>query len=154
MPDTSSAVGFAVIAILYATIGLLAAVGSAAISQKLLPGRSEQIFYGVFLAAIAGFYLAFAAYFGAALAWRTELWAVAVYSALGIIGTRYAAVLIFGYSLHAVWDGLHELSLHAGHSIFVPDRLTKIPLAYGIFCAVYDVAISIYFVRRKNSWSA
>ena len=75
--DTSSAVGFAVIVVLYAVIGLLAAAGSVVISQKLFPGRSEQICYGVFLTAIAGFYLAFAAYFGNASSWSTELFAAA-----------------------------------------------------------------------------
>lgn len=44
MTDNSSTVGFAVIIIVYAVIGLLAAAGSVAVSQKLFLGRSEQIF--------------------------------------------------------------------------------------------------------------
>jgi Family of unknown function (DUF6010) len=150
--DTSSAVGFAVIIVLYAVIGLLAAAGSVVVSQKLLPGRSEQIFYGVFLTAIAGFYLAFAAHFGSASSWSTELFAVAWFSLLGILGTRYSAVLILGYFLHGVWDALHELSAHTGYSVFGAGQLTAIPLAYGVFCLVYDVAISVYFVRRRRYW--
>ena len=55
----SNTVGFAVIIILYVVIGLLAAAGSAVVSQKLFPGRSEQIFYGVFLTPIAGFLFGF-----------------------------------------------------------------------------------------------
>ena len=150
--DTSSIVGFAVIIILYAVIGLLAAAGSVVVSQKLLPGRLEQIFYGVFLTAIAGFYLAFAAHFGTASSWSTELFAVASFSLLGILGTRYAAVLILGYALHGIWDALHELSAHTGYSVLGPEQFTEIPLAYGVFCAVFDVAISVYFVRRRRHW--
>lgn len=150
--EISNIVGFAVITILYAVIGLLAAAGSVVVSQKLFPGRSEQIFYGVFLAPIAGFYLAFVAYFGNASAWSTELFAVVSFSLLGILGTRYAAVLILGYPLHGIWDLLHELSAHTGYSVLRPEQFTSIPLAYGMFCVVYDVAISVYFVRRRGSW--
>ena len=153
LTDTSSIVGFAVIIILYGVIGLLAAAGSGVLSQKLFAGRSEQIFYGAFLTPIAGFYLAFVAHFGNASAWSTELFAVVWFSLLGILGTRYAAVLILGYSLHGIWDVLHELSAHTGYSILGPGQFTEIPLAYGIFCLVYDVAISVYFVRRRGSWS-
>ncbi|MCW5982696.1 MAG: hypothetical protein KIT09_31700 [Bryobacteraceae bacterium] len=150
--EISNIFGFAVINILYAVIGLLAAAGSVVVSQKHFPGRSEQIFYGVFLAFIAGFYLAFVAYFRNASAWNTELSAVAAFSLLGIVGTRYAAVLILGYSLHGIWDLLHELSAHTGYSVLRPEQFTSITLAYGMFCVVYDVAISVYFVRRRGSW--
>ena len=138
--------------ILYASLGLLAAAGSVVVSQKLFRGRSEQVFYGVFLIAIAGFYLAFAAHFGSASSWNTEVFAVLLFSLLGILGTRYAAVLILGYTLHGIWDILHELSAHTGYSVLGAE-FTEIPLAYGIFCLVYDVVISVYFVRRKGSWS-
>lgn len=154
MTDISSIIGFAVIIILYAVIGLLAVAGSIVVSQKLFPGRSEQIFYGIFLAAIAGFYLAFAAYFGDDSSWGTELFAVASFSLLGILGTRYAALLILGYPLHGIWDVLHELSAHTGYSVFGPEQLTEIPLAYGIFCVAYDVAIAVYFVRRRGAWNS
>jgi hypothetical protein len=150
--DTSSIVGFAVIIVLYAALGLLAAAGSVVVSQRLFQGRSEQIFYGVFLTAIAGFYLAFAAHFGDASCWSTELFAVGSFSLLGILGTRYAAVLILGYALHGIWDALHELSVHSGYSVLGAE-FTEIPLAYGVFCAVFDVAISVYFVRRRGHWS-
>jgi hypothetical protein len=90
--DPSVNVGFAIIVILYTVIGLLAAAGSVAVSQKFFPGRSERILYGVFLAPIAGFYLAFAAYFRNASSWSTELFAVASFSLVGIAGTRYAAI--------------------------------------------------------------
>ena len=148
----SSTIGFAVIIMLYAVIGLLAATGSVVFSQKVFRGRSEQVFYGIFLAAIAGFYLAFVAYFGKSSSWRTESLAVVSFCLLAILGTRYAALLILGYLLHGIWDFLHELSAHSGGSVFSPGDLTPIPLAYGVFCLAFDVAIAAYFVRRKRAW--
>jgi hypothetical protein len=153
MTNTATIAGFSVILTLYAVIGLLAALGSATLSQKLFPGRSEQILYGVFLVCIAGFYLAFAAYFGRASAWRTELLAVASFSLLGILGARYTAVLASGYALHGIWDILHEVDMHTGYSVLSVGQLTEIPLAYGVFCLAYDVAISVYFVRRRAAWA-
>jgi hypothetical protein len=152
MTDLSSTVGFAVIVVLYTVIGLLATTGSAVLSQKVFHGRSEQIFYGALLILIAGFYLAFAAYFGSNASWRTELLAVVSFSLLGILGTRYAPVLIVAYVLHGIWDILHELGAHGGWSILEPGRLTAIPLAYGVFCLTFDIAIAAYFVRRKGAW--
>ncbi len=152
MSDPYITVGFAVIVILYAVIGLLAAAGSVAVSQRLFTGRSEQVFYAVSLAVIAGFYLAFVAYFSDTSSWGTELLAAGVFSLLGIAGARYAGVLALGYVLHGLWDALHELGAHGGLPVFGPGQLTEIPLAYGVFCAVFDIAIAVYFVRRKGSW--
>ena len=67
-----SMLGFVVIMILYAVIGLMAAAGTISITRKLLAPKTEQIFYAMFLIMIAAFYLAFAAYFGVASAWRVE----------------------------------------------------------------------------------
>ena len=152
MTELSSTIGFVVILIWYAGLGLLATAGSVAVTQKFFTGRSEQIFYGAILVAIAGVYLAFTAYFGNAASWRTELVAVIAFSVLGIVGTRYAAALILGYALHGIWDALHELAGQSGFAPFASGELTAIPLAYGVFCAAFDIAIAIYFVRRKQSW--
>jgi hypothetical protein len=152
MTEPSSTIGFVVIAIWYTVIGLLATAGSVAVTQKFFPRRSEQIFYGAVLAAIAGVYLAFMAYFGNVSSWTTEVVAVIAFSVLGIVGTRYSAVLILGYSLHGIWDAVHELAGHSGFSPFASGELTAIPLAYGVFCAAFDIAIAIYFVRRKQFW--
>ncbi len=152
MTDPSGAIGFAIIVILYAVIGLLAAAGSVTLSRKLFAGRSEQILYALFLVPIAGFYLAFVAYFGNASPWKTELLAAVLFSVLGIFGTRYAAVLIVGYLLHGAWDALHELAAHGGWPLLGDGQLTEIPLAYGVFCAVFDIAIAVYWVRRKPFW--
>jgi hypothetical protein len=82
----------------------------------------------MFLILIAPFYLAFAAYFGPATAWRTEAAIVVGFIAAGLLGTRMPFALIVGYSLHGLWDLLHELQAH-GAPWFAPDRLTAIPLA-------------------------
>jgi hypothetical protein len=50
---------FLVIIFLYVSIGFLAAAGSVCISRKLFSLKAEQIFFALFLIAIAGFYLAF-----------------------------------------------------------------------------------------------
>jgi hypothetical protein len=152
MAEPSSTIGFVVIIIWYAVIGLLATAGSVAVTQRFFPGKSEQIFYGAVLVAIAGVYLAFMAYFGNVSSWRTELIAVIAFSVVGIAGTRYAAVLILGYALHGIWDALHEMAGHSGFSPFGSGGFTAIPLAYGVFCAAFDIAIAAYFVRRKQFW--
>jgi hypothetical protein len=41
MTEPSSTLGFVVIIILYAVIGLLATAGSVVVTQKFFPGRSE-----------------------------------------------------------------------------------------------------------------
>jgi hypothetical protein len=149
-----SMLGFVVIVILYAAIGLMAAAGAIFIVRKILAPKAEQIFYALFLIMIAAFYLAFAAYYGAATAWRTETAVVVGFVALGLLGARFPLALIVGYSLHGVWDLLHELQAHGGGSPFAPGQLTAIPLAYGIFCAAFDFCMAAYFFTRRAEWNA
>src|SRR3989442_15958141 len=108
--------GFEVIVILYATIGLLAAARVIFIVRKFLSPRGEQIFYGVFLVMIAAFYLAFAAYFGVATAWRGETVGVLRFVAVGPAGARLPLALIAGYSLQGMGDLLAELQAHCAYS--------------------------------------
>jgi hypothetical protein len=108
----------------------------------------------MFLIMIAAFYLAFAAYFGAATAWRLETAAVMAFVVMGLLGTRLPAALIVGYSLHGLWDLLHELQAHGADSAFEPGKLTAIPLAYGVFCATFDFCMAAYFYTRRAEWSA
>jgi hypothetical protein len=142
MDQGYSMLGFVVIVILYAVIGLMAAAGAIFIARKILAPKSEQIFYAMFLIMIAAFYLAFAAYFGAATAWRLETAVVVAFVALGLRGARLPFALIVGYSLHGLWDLLHEL------------QLTPIPLAYGFFCAAFDFCMAAYFYARRAEWIA
>ena len=149
-----SVLGFIVIVILYVSIGLMAAAGAIFMARKILTPKAEQIFYAMFLIMIALFYLAFAAYFGMATAWRLELAAVAAFSALALLGVRLPFALIVAYPLHGVWDLLHELQAHGVPSGFEPGQLTAIPLAYGIFCAAFDFSMGAYFYTQRLEWSA
>jgi hypothetical protein len=143
-----------VIFILYVTIGLMSAAGSVFIAQKLFPGKSEQIFFALFLILIAGFYLAFAAYFGNEGAWPFETRGVIVFAVLGLLGIRLTPVLICGYLVHGLWDLLHELHAHGGVEVFRGSQATEIPLAYGAFCAAYDWCVAAYFYTRRREWRA
>jgi Family of unknown function (DUF6010) len=143
-----------VIITLYAGIGLLAAAGSIFISQKLFSARGQQIFFALFFIAIAGFYLAFTAYFGNQGAWRLETEAVIVFAVFGILGIRFPVALIVGYCLHGVWDVFHEIDAHCGASPFGAHKISEIPLAYGAFCAAYDWCIAAYFYTRRREWNA
>ena len=146
--------GFIVIVILYAVIGLMAAAGAIFITRKMLPPKAEQIFYAMFLIMIAAFYLAFTAYFGMATAWRLETAVVVAFVAIGLLGARLPFPLIVGYSLHGLWDLLHELQAHGAISAFEPGQLTSIPLAYGFFCAAFDFCMAAYFYARRAEWIA
>jgi hypothetical protein len=142
----------AVIIVLYVSVGILAAAGSIFIAQKVFSPKAEQIFFALFLIAIAGFYLAFTAYFDNQQAWRIETEAVILFGLFGVAGVRLPVALIIGYSLHGIWDVIHELHAHCGAG---PVRtVTEIPLAYGFFCAAYDWCVAGYFYTRRRKWNA
>jgi hypothetical protein len=109
--------GFAVIVILYAAIGFMAVAGVTFMARKFLAPKAEQIFFALFLIMIAGFYLAFAAYFGAATAWRLETGVVVAFAAIGIAGVRLPLALIIGYALHGLWDVLHDCRECSGANV-------------------------------------
>jgi Family of unknown function (DUF6010) len=146
--------GFVVILILYASIGVMAAAGCISISRKILGPKAEQIFYAIFLMMIAAFYLAFTAYLGAESAWRLETAVVVVFVAIGLLGARLPFALVVGYSLHGLWDLLHELQAHGAYSAFEPSLLTPIPLAYGVFCLAFDFGMAAYIYARRAEWIA
>jgi hypothetical protein len=143
-----------VIVVLYIAIGVMSAAGSVYLSKLILSAKQEQIFFGLFLIPIAGFYLAFAAHFGNKDAWSLEATAVAVFSVLGVLGIRVPFALIVGYSLHGVWDGFHEFNALTGGSLLSPRQTASVPLAYGFFCATYDVLMAGYFYTRRDDWRA
>jgi hypothetical protein len=58
------------------------------------------------------------------------------------------------YSLHGLWDLLHELQAHGAYSAFEPGQLTAVPLAYGVFCAAFDFCMAAYFYARRAEWIA
>lgn len=153
MGQEYSIVGFVVIVVLYAMIGVMAARGTICIFRKILAPKPEQIFYAMFLILVAALYLAFAAYFGAATAWRLETLVVLGFVAIGLLGVRVPFALIVGYLLHGLWDLLHELQAHGAYSGFKPGQLTAIPLAYGVFCAAFDFYMAAYFYGRRAEWA-
>src|SRR5262249_61252046 len=112
--------GLVLIAILYVAVGIMAARGTISIFRKLFTPKSEQIFYAMFLVLIAAYYLAFAAYFGGASAWRLETTVVIGFTLIGLLGVRLPFALIVGFALHGLWDFLHELQAHGGYSAFEP----------------------------------
>jgi len=154
MDPQYSLFGFVVIVVLYAVVGLLAAAGAIFIVRENVGPKGEQVFYGLFLVLIAAFYLAFVAYFGNPAAWRVETAAVIVFALVGLFGVRLPVALIVGYPLHGLWDLLHELQAQGIGSVFEPTQLTVVPLAYGVFCAAFDVAIAAYANKRRADWSA
>ena len=100
---------------------------------------------------IAAFYLAFAAYFGVASAWRPETAVVVAFVAIALPGASLPFALILGYSLHGLWDLLHELQAHGAYSAFEPGQLTPIPLAYGVFLCSFRLlrgGVFLYATRR------
>lgn len=145
--------GFAVILILYIVIGLMAAAGTIFLSRKIFTPKREQIFYAMFLIMIAAFYLAFAAYFEAATAWPLETAAVVAFVVIALLGVRLPFALIVGYSLHGLWDLLHEFQAHGVYSPFEPGQLSAIPLAYGVFCLTFDFSMAVYFYIRRSEWT-
>ena len=144
----------AIIMVWYVSIGALAAAGSMYLSHRFVPAKHEATLYGLFLIPIAAFYLACASYFGEAAARSLETIAVLAFAVMGCLGTRAPVVLIGGYALHGGWDLLHELQAHMQVDVFGGREATRIPLAYGAFCAVFDWAMVVYFVYRRRDWVA
>lgn len=143
-----------VIIILYLSIGILAAGGSVFMARKLFSPKAEQVFFALFLIPIAGFYLAFTAYFGNENAWRFETIGVIAFAVLALLGVRLPMVLVIGYFLHGLWDVLHELQMHGSANLFSAQQATEIPLAYGAFCTAYDWCMAGYFYTRRREWRA
>jgi hypothetical protein len=154
MAISPSVIAFIVILMLYITVGVFAAIGTAYVSKALLPPKFEQVFYAVYLVMIAGFYLAFTMYFGSEQAWRVESTGVLCFVLIALAGIRVPCALIAGYLLHGLWDVIHELHAHAGLSVFEPEQTTAIPFAYGAFCGTYDLCMAGYFFTRRAHWNA
>ena len=152
MDERYSMIGFVVIVMLYAVVGLLAAAGAISITRKIGP-KAEQVLYGLFLVIIAALYLAFVAYFGKATAWRVETAAVVFFALVGLFGVRLPIALVIGYALHGAWDLVHELQAQGAISTYYLGPLTAVPLAYGVFCAAFDVCIAAYAFKRRDEWN-
>jgi hypothetical protein len=149
--SSSQFIGGLIVAMLYAVVGLLAAVGSILVFRRIFQGRWEQIFWACFLVVIAAFYLSFAAYFGAsAHAWQTEVIGVAVFLICAVGGLFSRSALAVGYVVHGAWDLSHCLS---GSSL-AGLSITDIPLGYGIFCSTYDFVVAGHLMISDTAWHA
>jgi hypothetical protein len=147
--SSSQFIGGLVVALLYAVIGLLGAIGSIVVVRRMFRGRWEQIFWTLFLFVIAAFYLSFAAYFGAAAhAWQTEILGVAVFLVFALGGLFSRSAIAVGYVMHGLWDLSHCLS---GSSL-AGMSITEIPLGYGIFCSTYDFIVASYLMISDSAW--
>lgn len=153
MEPGSSTIGLIVIVVLYISIGGMSAAGSVYIAKSIFGAKAEQIFFGLFLIPIAGFYLAFTAYFGNEGAWQLEGMAVAVFTVFGLMGVRVPLALMVGYTLHGLWDMVHEFNTQPEASL-VGRQITSVPLGYAFFCATYDFLMAAYFYTRRNDWRA
>jgi hypothetical protein len=142
----------AAILIWYLVIGALAAIGSVTISRSRFSPRVEHLFFALLLIPIAAMYLAFLVYFGDRSTLRPEACAVAVFAVLGLLGVRFSALVVLGYTLHGGWDLVHEIGVHLGAGAGGARPLTDIPLAYGVFCASYDWFMAVYFHTRRAAW--
>jgi hypothetical protein len=148
--STSQFIGGLVVAMLYAVVGVLGAIGSIVVIRRMFGGRWEQIFWASFLVVIAAFYLSFAAYFGAASrAWRTEIGGVAVFLVFALSGLFSRTAIALGYVMHGLWDLTHCLS---GTS-FAGMSMTDTPLGYGIFCSSYDLVVASYLMLSDSAWN-
>ena len=154
MGHAHSVFGLVTIVLLYGVIGVMAAKGTIGVFRKLLAPKSEQFLYAIFLIAIAALYLAFVAYFDVPTAWRLETAAVLTFVVIALLGMRLPVALIIGYSLHGLWDMMHELQAHGIWSAFEPGQLSAIPLAYGVFCLAFDFYMAGYFYKQRAEWSA
>lgn len=147
--SSSRLIGGLVIALLYATIGLLGAAGSILVFRRMFQGRWEQIFWSSFLVVIAGFYLSFAAYFEApAEVWKTEILGVAAFLVCALAGLFSRHAVAAGYAAHALWDLSHSLSGSSAFSL----SLTEVPLGYEVFCATFDLVVASYLMASGTAW--
>ena len=147
--SSSQFIGGLIVALLYAVMGLLSAIGSILIFRQIFQGRWEQIFWASFLIVIAAFYLSFAAYFGASIhAWQTEVVGVVVFFFCAVVGLFYRPAIAVGYVMHGLWDLSHSLS---GTSL-AGLSMTEIPLGYGIFCLTYDFTVACYLMTSDTAW--
>ena len=142
----------AAILIWYFGLGVLASIGAVAISRARFSPRLEHTFFALVLIPIAAMYLVFNAYFGDHSVLRLEVYGVALFVALALLGLRLPALLILGYALHGAWDVAHEAFLYLGPPSGDTRSVTAIPLAYGAFCAAFDWCMAGYFYTRLAAW--
>ena len=133
---------------LYLGIGLLAALGSVTITRARFSVSGERVFYALLLIPIGAIYLAFVNYYAAPEALGMELGHLVALTGVSLLGLRFPILVALAYFAHGGWDLLHEVTTL--NQPLLPQALTPIPLAYGLFCAGFDWAIAIYLLRSQG----
>ena len=98
---------------------------------RLFTPKAEQMFYGLSLIPIAGFYRAVTADYGMETAWHVESAAVLAFGAIDLLGIRVPGAIIVRYPVDGLWDVLHELHAHGGFSGFNLGPALRFPLHTG-----------------------
>ena len=143
-PSAGQIAGGLMMLLLFLSLGVLAATAVVLALRRLFPARLEQCVWAMLLAAIAAFYLGFAAWFQVpSTAWSTELAAIAVFVLVAFVGAFSRMALAIGYGLHGVWDVCHSLF----GSLILGLPVSDIPLGYGMFCLGFDLTAAIYLLR-------
>jgi hypothetical protein len=146
--------GFVVIVILYAVIGLMAAAGTIFIARKILAPKAEQIFYAMLLIMIAAFYLTFAAYFGVASAWRMETAVVVAFVATALPGASLPFARYWG--IPCTVCGICCMNFRRMEPTPRSSRASS-PRSHSpteFFCAAFDFCLAAYFYPRRAEWVA
>jgi|SRR5689334_12343395 len=135
----------------YVVIGVLAAIGTVTVTRSQFTPQVERVFFALLLIPVAGMYLTFVGYYGDGATLRLELYAIAGFVVLALLGLRFLPFLVLGYVLHGAWDLVHEVSTRMGSAAAGARQFSDIPLAYGAFCAAYDWLVAGYFVTRRSA---
>ncbi|RZO86908.1 MAG: hypothetical protein EVA65_01130 [Oceanococcus sp.] len=148
-PGAAQLAGGIMMIMLFSAVGVAAAGAFAYVARRMFHGRYEQFFWSLLLIGIAAFYTGFAGWFQVeTAAWRTELWAIAGFALLAILGLFSARMLACGYVAHGLWDIAHSLYGTSIHGLAASD----IPLGYGIFCLGFDIATAAYLLCWPKDW--
>ena len=153
MESTSSALGLMVIVALYIAIGAMSAAGSVYLSRLIFSAKQEQIFFGLFLSQSPDF-----------------IWPLPLTSATRMRGHLrrrqwqcFLSLVLWASEFHfsdsripAAWGVGQGPRVECPRwGLFIdPGQTTSVPLAYGFFCATYDVLMAAYFYTRQNGWQA
>jgi hypothetical protein len=86
-----------------------------------------------------------------ATSWRVETAVVVAFVAIGLLGVRLPFALIVGYSLHGLWDLLHELQAHGAYAAFEPGQTDRDPARLrNLLCSLRLLhgGVFLYATRR------
>lgn len=133
--------------LIYAFLAFMAVLGCAKFSSRYFKGKNELYFYCGTLFFIQIIYIVFDKHFNSGS--ELELYALIGFLILSVLGAFSPYLIILGYLSHGTWDLLHTLEFHSLLNL----KLSQVPLAYDIFCVVFDFGIVAYFFKKRKEWS-